>query len=45
MNIAVGLEHKVLFKILIITHIDGDMSHFARVGIFSSSLRMTDVDR
>ena len=32
-----------LLQILIITRTNGDMSHFARVGIFNSGLRMTNV--
>ena len=44
-NIAVGLEHKVLFADFnyYTYYRDGDMCHFARVGIFNSGLRMTDV--
>ena len=44
-SISVGLEHKMLLLILIITHTNGDMSHFARVNIFNSDLCMTDVFR
>ena len=43
LNIALGLVHKVLLQIFIITHIDGNMSHFTRVDIFNSGFRMTDV--
>ena len=43
MNIAVSLEHMVLFTDFDVTHIDGDMSRFAIVGIFSLGLRMIDV--
>ena len=33
----------MLLQIFITTHTDGDMSHFAKVGIFSWGLHMTDV--
>ena len=35
----------MLLKDLIIIHTNGDMSHFARVGIFNEGLRMTDIGR
>ena len=37
------LSTRCFLQILIITRTDGDMSHSARVGIFKSGLRMTDV--
>ena len=37
------LSTRYFLQILIITRTNGDMSHFARVGIFKSGLRMTDV--
>ena len=47
-NIVVGLVRKVLFTDfdyhMTITHINGDMSYFARVGIFNSELHMFAVD-
>ena len=42
-NIVVGFEHKGFLQILIMTHANGEIRHFARVGSFSSGLRMTDV--
>ena len=36
------LSTRRFLQILNITRTDGDMSHFARVGIFNSGLRMTN---
>ena len=44
-NIADGVEKKVRFHILIIVHTNGDLSHFARVGIFNQGLHITDLRR
>ena len=36
------ISARCFLQILIITRTDGDMRHFARVGIFNSGLRMTN---
>ena len=39
------LYTRCFLHILIITHINEDMNHFTRVGIFNSGVHMTDVGR
>ena len=34
-NIAVGIEHKMLLQISIVIYTDREMSHFLRVGVFN----------